>query len=179
MKNTSLNGLVTEKTVNDLYELALDNARAYVNHKAKADVKAMSSKGNNPKKGGDQQGTTKGGCYQCGSVDHWARDCPKKDRTNDQSYSSGSKAQSSTEKGKSSSKGSQSTKGKGKTKAVKKYTYAVIGGKPMRQRYKPMAKECFDWEPDADVDADEIEQQDGEQQEEVPDNAEEHEQEQP
>ena len=27
----------------------------------------------------------------------------------------------------------------------------------MRQRYKPMAKECFDWEPDIDADEDEVE----------------------
>ena len=62
--HSSVNGLVNKKTVEYLYDMVLDHSRSFVN--VKPDAKAIST--NTKKK--------TSGCFNCGSLDHWASECP-------------------------------------------------------------------------------------------------------
>ena len=79
MKHSSINGLVDEKTVEQMYQMIVENARRYMNIAAdempnakKVDPKPSSK----PKdyKGRDDKDA---GCWRCGSKSHWIRDCPQ------------------------------------------------------------------------------------------------------
>ena len=66
-EHSSVNGLVDEKIVTSLYDMIVDHARAYPVVKADASKAAAVNK---------VQKTS--GCLLCGSLDHWASDCPQK-----------------------------------------------------------------------------------------------------
>ena len=80
MKHSSVNGLVGEQTVQQLYQMITDNARVYVDGKLEADVRAVQQRPYDSRKrskASDQQDAdARQRCHKCGSKDHWWRDCP-------------------------------------------------------------------------------------------------------
>ena len=63
-EHSSVNGLVDKDTVKQLYDMILDQARMYLTAKVEAN-KASTETPNT------------GGCFICGSEDHWYKMCPK------------------------------------------------------------------------------------------------------
>ena len=80
MKHSSVNGLVSAQTVQELYEMITDNARVYVDGNPVADVRAVQQRpydSRQKRKSPDQQDAdARQRCHKCGSKDHWWRDCP-------------------------------------------------------------------------------------------------------
>ena len=80
MKHSSVNGLVSEQTVQQLYQMITDNARVYVDGKLEAEVRAVQQRPYDSRKrlkASDQQDAdARQRCHKCGSKDHWWRDCP-------------------------------------------------------------------------------------------------------
>ena len=116
-EHSSVNGLVTMDTVKSLYDMILDNARSYLPGKIEQDNARV-----------DKIFTD--GCYLCGSLEHWRRECPQatgqhgKGKTKSLSKGQGKGKPPGTQplgagKGKGQ-KGKRSSKGKGKNKNTPK-----------------------------------------------------------
>ena len=79
MKHSSVNGLVSEQTVQDMYDMIVENARSFVDAPSAADAKALQSRNKDRKKPYEQaavRNQTDFACFGCGSKDHWFKDCP-------------------------------------------------------------------------------------------------------
>ena len=94
------------------------------------------------------------GCFECGDLNHWAADCPRRKEKD--------KA-TKMKTDKSSAKSPVGGKAKGKARSgkqsssAKRYTYDTIGGKRMRKPYRPSAKEAAVWETDPETASEEEE----------------------
>ena len=124
MKHSSVNGLVNEKTVSDLYDMLLENSRKYLDAQpAVPSAGALQTKGReyfNSQKQPPGKSSSENTCYFCGSVDHWMKDCPHRSTqptsSKGQSSSSGGKGQPIKPKPKPvpAPKGNSKGKGRGK-----------------------------------------------------------------
>ena len=79
MKHSSVNGLVSERTVQEMYDMIVENARSFLDAPSSADAKALQSRGKDRKRPQDQAGTKNSAdyaCFGCGSKEHWFKDCP-------------------------------------------------------------------------------------------------------
>ena len=54
MKHSSVNGLVSEQTVQEMYDMIVENARRFLVAPSSADAKALQSRGRDRKKPQDQ-----------------------------------------------------------------------------------------------------------------------------
>ena len=135
MKHSSVNGLVNEQIVQEMYDMLVENSRKYLDYPSPADAKSLQFEGKDRRKP-QEQSTGKGSvdyaCHFCGSVDHWIKDCPNKPAQmgdslqevnnmarQDQSSSSGEKGQpaKAQPRPQSNQKGDKGkSKGKGKSK---------------------------------------------------------------
>ena len=167
--HSSVNGLVNKETVDKMYDLILDHARAWMIQPQSKDPKV--AKINNFSK-----------------VKNYLRNKLKSreekanEATNmDSQSASSSRPETKRWENSPTDKGSQKGKSKGKGKKTTKirYTYAFIKGKRMRQKFNPQAKELQDWEtdPDPDEEDDDYDQEDGDH--ELPDSKEDHDNEEP
>ena len=68
MKHSSVNGLVNEQIVQEMYDMIVENSRRFLDTPSSMDAKAVQAKGRYR-----NTGTTDYGCYGCGSSDHWIR----------------------------------------------------------------------------------------------------------
>ena len=86
MKHSSVNGLVSEQTVQEMYDMIVENARRFLDTPSSADAKALQSRGKDRKRPQDQ-GAAKNlpddachlpdyACHGCGSKEHWIKACP-------------------------------------------------------------------------------------------------------
>ena len=85
MKHSSVNGLVNEQTVQEMYDMIVENSRRFLDTPSSMDAKALPAKGRDRTRAQDQainKGSTDYGCYGCGSSDHWIKDCPWKQAQN-------------------------------------------------------------------------------------------------
>ena len=79
MKHSSVNGLVNEQIVQEMYDMIVENSRRFLDTPSSMDAKALPAKGRDQRKAQDQganKGSTDYGCHGCGSSDHWIKDCP-------------------------------------------------------------------------------------------------------
>ena len=125
MEHSSVNGLVNETTVQQMYDMIVENARKYLDTPAAPDAKALRSKGKDRKKTQEQttgKGSTEYACYYCGSTDHLIKDCPHKPAQTNQPVKTQPKVQQQKKpKGKGKGRGKDETKrsvpkAKGKSK---------------------------------------------------------------
>ena len=147
MKHSSVNGLVNDKTVSDLYDMLLEHSRKYLDVQPAVPLAgAMQAKGKdypNAQKQSSSRNFPPNTCFYCGSADHWMKDCPHRAGSSagskGQSSNSGGKGQSGKPKPKSvpTPKGSNKGKGKGKGDSKKKPPRYSSG-----QGNRPSAKEC-------------------------------------
>ena len=80
MKHSSVNGLVSEQTVQELYEMIVDNARGFIDGVPNADVKAVQPRYQDRKRAYEPPALRNQDmvCYNCGSKDHLYREYPKR-----------------------------------------------------------------------------------------------------
>ena len=139
MKHSSVNGLVNEQTVQDLYDMLLEKSRKYL------DVQpSMPAAGSVQTKGREnfysqRQSTGKNSientCFFFGSADHWMKDCPRRSMqpagSTGQSSNSGAKNQPVKYQPKPTTgqKGKSKGKGRGKGDPKKKAPTFSSGGK--------------------------------------------------
>ena len=80
MKHSSVNGLVNEKTVQEMYDMLLDNSRRYlVFQPSTPAANAAQTKGKenvSSQRQATGNNSAENACYHCGSADHWMKDCP-------------------------------------------------------------------------------------------------------
>ena len=80
MKHSSVNGLVNEKTVQDLYDMLLESSRKYLDFQPStpaANVAQTKGKENvSSQKQATGNSPAENACYYCGSAGHWMKDCP-------------------------------------------------------------------------------------------------------
>ena len=107
MKHSSVNGLVNEQIVQEMYDMLVENSRKYLDYPSTVDAKALQPKGKDRRKP-QEQNTGKGSvdyaCHYCGSVDHWIKDCPNKPAqmgqpTGNQQYGSQNQSSNPVNKG--------------------------------------------------------------------------------
>ena len=127
MKHSSVNGLVSNATVQEMYDMIVENARNCLDVSPSADVKALQSRIKDRKRMYEQTVSRNQGdlsCFNCGSKDHWFKDCPQKpvvQRQVPQQNQGSSSQQSSPSKtqGKVQPRTLSQQKGKGKGKGKK------------------------------------------------------------
>ena len=81
MGHSSVNGLVNENTVQQMYDMIVENARKYLDTIEAPDAKKMQAKGKDTPKPQDQnagKGYQDFSCYHCGSKEHLIKDFPHK-----------------------------------------------------------------------------------------------------
>ena len=85
MKHSSVNGLVDEQTVQEMYEMIVENSRRFLDTPSSTDAKALPAM-EKPRIKAQDKGINKVSvdyaCYGCGSSDHWIKDCPMKQAQN-------------------------------------------------------------------------------------------------
>ena len=83
MKHSRVNGLVSEKTVQDLYDILLETSRKYLDiQPSMPAANAAQTKGKENFSSQRQvagNNSAENACYYCGSADHWMKDCPHSD----------------------------------------------------------------------------------------------------
>ena len=84
MKHSSVNGLVSEQTVQEMYDMIVDNARGFVDGSPNPETKAAQARPQDRKRGYEQTGQKpqEMTCFNCGAKDHFWRECPKKSNSN-------------------------------------------------------------------------------------------------
>ena len=153
MKHSSVNGLVSEQTVQELYEMIVDNARKFVDAPLNADVKAVQPKYPNRKRTYEQAAIRNQdyACYECGSQEHLVKDCPKKQGQLQQYQNQGQQQQYLPKNpGKGLPKGQpqrKGDKGKGKGKKGKDEAKNQTPKGKGRRRVRPRAK-ALEWDDD-------------------------------
>ena len=158
-QHSSVNGLVSEQTVQELYEMIVDNARGYVDGIPNADVKVVQQRQYDRRKPYEQQAQRREDmvCYNCGSKDHLYRECPNPRRQNyvqpyqdpvqqPQRYSPKGAGRGAP-KGQHQPKGEKDGKGKGKRGKddAKNQSPKGKGGK---RQGRPGAKAAQEWNYD-------------------------------
>ena len=145
MKHSSVNGLVNEQIVQEMYDMFVENSRKYLDYSpSPADAKSLQFKGKDRKNRRNkvQENPADYACHFCGSADHWIKDCPHKPTqfagSQGQSSSSGNKGQSTRIQPRPQS-GQKGDKGKGKGKS-KKDVKKKLGKTSLRIKYKPAAR---------------------------------------
>ena len=166
IKHNSVNGPVNEQTVQDLYDMLLENSRKYLDVQPSTPAASSAQTKGRENFSSQRQATgknsTENACFFCGSEDHWMKDCPHRSTqsasSTGQSSSSGAKTQPVKYQPKPTTgqKGKSKGKGKGKGDPKKKPGTSSSGGKTdpqlarlkvkrkkfpsMRQRIKRMKK---------------------------------------
>ena len=135
MKHSSVNGLVNEQTVQDLYDMLLENSRKYLDiQPSMPAANAAQTKGKenfSSQRQAAGKNSAENACYYCGSADHWMKDCPHRSTqsasSTGQSSSSGMKSQPVKNQPRPTT--GQMGKGKGKRGPKKKLGTSSSGGK--------------------------------------------------
>ena len=159
MKHRSVNGLVKLETVDTMYELILDHARAWMTVPQQKVPKVAQTHASPKNKAKDK------------TRDGRQDEATDKDRQNSSSSTPASREQATSSTDRKGQKGKSRGKGQKKTTRVK-YNYAIFRGKAMRQRWKPQAKEIQEWESDPDIDEDDADYDQEEYEEPPPDSKE-------
>ena len=123
------NGWVNIETAQEMYAMIVENARNFLDVSPSADIKALQSRIKDRKRTYEQTVSNNQGdlsCFNCGSKDHWFKDCPQKPVIQRQvpQHNQGSSSQQispSKTQGKVQprTRSQQKGKGKGKGKKVK------------------------------------------------------------
>ena len=95
MKHSSVNGLISEETVRQMYDMIIENARRFLDAPLGPDARAV-QKGKDRRKGQEQmagKGANDYACHYCGSPDHWIKDCPARIKDENQKKLAGEKNQ--------------------------------------------------------------------------------------
>ena len=85
MEHSSVNGLVNETTVQQMYDMIVENARKYLDTPAAPDAKQFRTKGMEQKKPQEQlagRNSTYYACYHCGSKEHLVKGLSAQTSTN-------------------------------------------------------------------------------------------------
>ena len=177
MEHSSVNGLVNEKTVEQMYDMIVENARRFLDVPPED---LPSSKKFEPKNRGKPQEQGAGRSnqddtrFQCGSKDHWIRDCPHRQQQQQQSPKpAGTKIRTPQPgtairpslKPKTSSRGTKGqSKGKGKDATKKPGQKTKV-----KFKNKPSAKGAeVEGEPEEPEEGDEDTQESDEEHQEPP-----------
>ena len=95
MKHSSVNGLVSEETARQMYDMIIENARRFLDLPSGPDARAV-QKGKDRRKGHDQmagKGANEYACHYCGSTDHWIKHCPARIKDDNQMKLAGGRNQ--------------------------------------------------------------------------------------
>ena len=144
-----------EQTVQEMYDMIVENARSFLDVPLSADAKALQSRTKDRKKTFDQSALrNQGDCsrFGCGSEDHWFKDCPQKPVVQRQvpQQNQGSSSQQSLPsktQGKVQPRtlSQQKGKGKGKGKKVKDDARTRTQKGKGKGRFRPGAN-AVEWE---------------------------------
>ena len=118
MKHSAVNGLVSEDTVRQMYDMIIENARRFLDLPGGIDARAL-QKGKDRRKLQEQltgKGAIEYACHYCGSVDHWIKDCPARIKDEGQKQVVGNRNQPMKvqQKGQPQKKGEKGETSKGK-----------------------------------------------------------------